>query len=132
MPKIKISRDTVFIAGGQPSITYVGRQHLDMERHLARAIATPNQIVSLSGPTKSGKTVLCRHVLGDRHYIWIEGGQVPTAESIWDKICYELNYPIEITKGSSSKTSIGAGIRGLIFRRADRNYQKMKASVNMK
>ncbi len=115
MPVNKVSRDTVFIAGGQPSITYVDRKQLDMERHLARAIATPNQIVSLSGPTKSGKTVLCRHVLDDRQYIWIEGGQSRTSEDVWQKICYELNYPIEITKGESSKTGIAASLRGLIF-----------------
>jgi hypothetical protein len=115
MPDTHISRDTVFIAGGQPSITYVDRQHLDMERDLARAIASPNQIVSLSGPTKSGKTVLCRHVLGNRQYIWIEGGQTSTAGAVWDKICYELNYPVEISKGNADKTTIGAGLRGLIF-----------------
>jgi hypothetical protein len=86
-----------------------------MERHLARAIATPNQIVSLSGPTKSGKTVLCRHVLDERQYIWIEGGQSRTSADVWQKICYELNYPVEITKGDSAKTSITAAIRGLIF-----------------
>ena len=88
-----ISRDTVFTAGGQPSVTYVERAELDIERQLARAIAAPNQIVSLSGPTKAGKTVLCRRVLGDRQYIWLEGGQVQTTKEIWDKICYELNYP---------------------------------------
>jgi hypothetical protein len=115
MPATRVSRDTVFIAGGQPSITYVDRKQLDMERHLARGIATPNQIVSLSGPTKSGKTVLCRHVLDDRQYIWIEGGQSRTSDDVWQKICYELNYPVEITKGDSSKTSITAAIRGLIF-----------------
>src|SRR5579863_4647347 len=110
-----VSRDTVFIAGGQPSITYVGRDHLDMERRLARAIAAPNQIVSLSGPTKSGKTVLCRHVLADRQYVWIEGGQTPTAASVWDKVCYELNYPVEVSKGSGEKTGFAAGIKSLIF-----------------
>ena len=102
-----ISRDTVFTAGGQPSVTYVDRTELDIERQLARAIAAPNQIVSLSGPTKAGKTVLCREVLDDRQYIWIEGGQINTTFEVWDKICYELNYPTEITKSSSAQTQIG-------------------------
>lgn len=115
MSDAAVSRDTVFIAGGQPSITYIEREHLDMERHLARAIAAPNQIVSLSGPTKSGKTVLCRHVLGVRQYVWIEGGQTPSADKVWDKICYELNYPVEITKGSGEKVGIMAGLKGMIF-----------------
>ncbi len=109
------SRDAVFIAGGQPSVTYVDRKELDMERHLARAIATPNQIVSLSGPTKSGKTVLCRHVLGDRQFLWIDGGQTRTADAVWNKICYELNYPIEVSKSTGTKTSLTAGLKTLMF-----------------
>jgi hypothetical protein len=110
-----ISRDTVFIAGGQPSITYVERESLHIERQLARAIATPNQIVSLSGPTKSGKTVLCRHVLDKRQFVWIEGGQTKGATDVWDKICYELNYPIEVAKSIADKTSLGATIHSFIF-----------------
>lgn len=47
-------RDNVFVFGGQPSVTYVEREQLHVERNLARAIATPNQIVSLAGSTKTG------------------------------------------------------------------------------
>ncbi len=117
MNTTRISRDNVFIAGGQPSVTYVERADLDIERHLARAIAAPNQIVSLSGPTKSGKTVLCRRVLGERQYVWIEGGQVLTAKDVWDKVCYELNFPIEIVQKDRDETKIGmsGGLGNLIF-----------------
>jgi AAA domain len=98
----EVSRDSVFVAGGQPSITYVERESLDVGRQLARAIATPNQIVSLSGPTKCGKTVLCKHVLKQKQYVWI-------------KICYELNYPIEIDKASKTTRSFGMSITRFIF-----------------
>ena len=112
-----VSRDSVFVAGGQPSITYVERESLDVGRQLARAIATPNQIVSLSGPTKCGKTVLCKHVLKQKQYVWIEGGQISSSSSkdIWDKICYELNYPIEIDKSSKTTRSFGLTIAKFIF-----------------
>lgn len=69
----QLHRDQVFVAGGQPTVTYVNREQ-NVERDLARAIATPNQIVSLAGPTKSGKTVLCRKILGKRDFVWIDGG----------------------------------------------------------
>lgn len=45
-------RDEVFVAGGQPSVTYVRREELHIEKELGRAIAMPNHIVSLSGPTE--------------------------------------------------------------------------------
>ncbi|HEV2550341.1 MAG TPA: AAA family ATPase [Stellaceae bacterium] len=106
----EVTRNTVFVAGGQPSITYVEREELEIEGHLARAVALPNQVVSLSGPTKCGKTVLCRRVLAQSQYIWIEGGQVATADDIWEKICYELNFPdeISITEGTQAKAEFGS------------------------
>jgi hypothetical protein len=108
-----LTRDTVFVAGGQPSVTYVEREQLHIERDLARALAAPNQIVSLAGPTKCGKTVLCRRILGDREYVWLDGGQVATAAQLWEKACYELNYPTEITKGTGD--NVGGQARASVF-----------------
>src|SRR5450759_3219604 len=105
-------RDEVFVAGGQPTYTYVERSAEHIELKLARAIATPNQIVSLSGPTKTGKTVLCRRTLGKRQFVWIDGGQVKSSDDFWSRVCYELNLPdsSESTTASESK----AGIEGSI------------------
>lgn len=107
-----INRDSVFVAGGQPSVTYIEREALHIERDLTRSLASPNQIVSLAGPTKCGKTVLCRKVLGEREYVWIEGGQIKTTAEIWEKACFELNFPLEIIKGNSHTTEgkLSAGI----------------------
>lgn len=103
--KTNYHRDDVFVAGGQPSVTYVEREHQHIERNLARAIATPNQIVSLSGTTKTGKTVLCRRVLGQREYVWVDGGQHSTAKQVWDHISSELQLPTETTQTASSQAS---------------------------
>lgn len=58
-----VTRDSVFIAGGQPTVTYVGRKQTDVERELARAIAAPNQISSLAGPTRGD--VLAGHLAAE-------------------------------------------------------------------
>jgi hypothetical protein len=97
-------RDDVFVAGGQPTVTYVQREDQHIERNLARAIATPNQIVSLAGTTKTGKTVLCRRVLGNREFVWVDGGQHSTAEKVWAHVSSELKLPDEITESSTSQT----------------------------
>lgn len=110
----KVSRDSVFVAGGQPSVTYVKRKQLDVERNLARALAAPNQIVALAGPTKSGKTVLCKHVLGERQYVWIDGGQVKTAADVWERVCSELNFPSEETFEDGSETKAEGGIKMVV------------------
>ncbi len=100
-------RDEVFVAGGQPTLTYVQREEDHLERSFARAVATPNQIVSLSGPTKTGKTVLCRHVLGDREYVWIDGGQVANGDEFWSKVAGELNIPLESQISRGGQSTIG-------------------------
>lgn len=98
-------RDDVFVAGGQPTVTYVERSEVDAERMLARALATPNQIAALAGPTKTGKTVLCRKVLGSKEYVWIDGGQVSSAEEFWLRVASELALPDETIITSTSETS---------------------------
>lgn len=103
------NRDQVFVAGGQPTVTYVDRQEFHVETSLKRALATPNQVVSLAGPTKTGKTVLCKRVLGDREYVWIDGGSVTTAEQVWGKVCHELNIPFERQDDQTQETTIEAG-----------------------
>jgi hypothetical protein len=113
--EFRVSRDTVFVAGGQPSVTYVNRDHLKIEEALGRALKVPNQIVSLAGPTKTGKTVLVRQVLDGDPYVWIEGGQIETAPEVWEKVCYILNYPVEVSKTlkDEEKISFTAGIKAL-------------------
>jgi hypothetical protein len=107
------TRDTVFVAGGQPSITYVDRAHLKIEENLSRALKVPNQVVSLAGPSKTGKTVLCRAVLSNAPYVWVEGGQIEAAAQIWEKACYVLNYPAEIAKNAKSEGKGGLKVGAL-------------------
>jgi hypothetical protein len=98
-------RDEVFVAGGQPTVTYVQREDQHIERNLARAIATPNQVVSLAGTTKTGKTVLCRRVLGNREFVWVDGGQHSTAEKVWAHVSSELKLPNEVTETTGTQAS---------------------------
>lgn len=62
----------VFVPGGFPEITYVPRDELQLERRLNDYVAERFKVLSLSGPTKSGKTVLVKRVIPDA--IWVSGG----------------------------------------------------------
>jgi len=108
-------RDEVFIAGGQPTVTYVDRQEMHVERGFARALATPNQIVSVAGPTKTGKTVLCKKVLGNREYVWIDAGEVSSSATLWEKVQSELNIPYERASQEEKSGGIEAGINLPLF-----------------
>lgn len=100
-------RDEVFVPGGQPTITYVNRQNKEVEQHFRRAIATPNQIVSLSASTKTGKTVLCKRVLGSNNCIWLDGGSLSSSEDFWSTVFSILNIPRESTHESHTETEMG-------------------------
>jgi len=103
----------VFTPGGQPSVTYVGREHLGIEARVKRAISQPSIIVSLTGPTKCGKTVLCKSVLEQFEYVWIDGGQIKQESDLWTKVCNELNYPAEVRmKEASSSQGSASGSAG--------------------
>lgn len=106
---IRTKLNDVFTPGGQPSITYVTRESLCIEEDFKRAIALPSSIVSLTGPTKSGKTVLCRNVLEDRDYIWVEGGQIYKEEDIWNKVIFDLNQPLEIKDTEGDHRGVQSG-----------------------
>ena len=76
----------VFIAGGQPTITYNPRKELGLEDKLIDYLETGFKILSMTGPTKSGKTVLVRSKLNLENSCWISGGQIGSLNDFWDNI----------------------------------------------
>jgi len=53
----------VFVAGGLPSITYISRNEYDLESTMKDYIDALYKLLSISGSTKSGKTVLVRKTI---------------------------------------------------------------------
>ncbi len=104
-----IKLNEVFTPGGQPSVTYVDRKHLGIESKLRKAVDLPNVIVALTGPTKSGKTVLCRSVLSNYEFVWIDGGQIKKEDDLWEKVCSELKLANEITEKTVTTNNTGGG-----------------------
>ena len=98
-----------------PSVTYVNREHLGLERSLSKALAQGNILVSLTGATKSGKTVLCHHVLEAKEYVWIDGGAIRSEDDVWQRVASELKQPSETQetertdRGVSLGAELGAG-----------------------
>ena len=86
-------------------MTYVSRDHLGLEQRVKDALVRGYSINVVTGPTKSGKTVLCNHVLGQSGTsVTIEGGQVRSEQDFWEQIAYELNVASEHSRKVSSTT----------------------------
>src|SRR6516164_10107274 len=86
----------VFVPGGRPTITYVPRGSLGLENEVADYLVSRHKILSVSGPTKTGKTVLLRSQVGDDFDpIWLSGGAITTVDDFWSTIADELELPTE-------------------------------------
>lgn len=85
-PDFTMKITEVFIAGGLPHVTYNPRGDLELERQIRRYLDQRYKILSVSGPTKAGKTVLIKKMVPKEAGIWVSGGQVNQAGVFWDLI----------------------------------------------
>jgi CBS domain-containing protein len=102
----------VFVPGGLPSVTYNPRESLRLEEQVRDYLGERHKILSLSGPTKSGKTVLLKRVV--QNPLWLSGGSIGSAEDFWtgvvDKLGVYTNESAETSKVESAEDTMG--VRG--------------------
>jgi len=95
----------VFTPGDYPNHTYVQRNSAAMEERLRNALDTPGEVVSVSGPSKSGKTVLVQRVVGSDNLIAISGAGIRTPDELWERILDWMDVPT----GQSTTRAVQAG-----------------------
>lgn len=109
----------VFTPGDYPEYTYVERGQGELETQLELQLRRPGAIISLSGPSKSGKSVLVERVVGSDDLVSVYGGQVESVDNLWNEVLDSLGAPQtrESVSGETERmqTSANAGIRAHIF-----------------
>jgi hypothetical protein len=100
----------VFTPAGVPTVTYIDREDQKLEQQLRTAIRTPGQIASLSGPSKSGKTVLINKVIEPDNLIAVSGAAITNADMLWDRVLTWMEAPSETSITASH--SLGAEASG--------------------
>jgi hypothetical protein len=111
---MSLKAQEVFVPGAYPQHTYITRKAEGLEDSLKDSLSTPGQVVSLSGPSKSGKTVLVERVVGRDLLIPISGASLQGPDDVWNRVLDWMDVPSS-TKGSkSSEWGLGAdiGIKG--------------------
>jgi hypothetical protein len=83
----------VFTPGAFPLHTYIERTQQGFESALEDALSTPGQVISLSGPSKSGKTVLVEKVVGRDLLIPVSGVSIRHPDDIWRKVLDWMDVP---------------------------------------
>jgi len=100
----------VFVPGGMPKYTYVQRAERDLERRVASAKDFLHKIVTVTGATKSGKTVLVRKVFPSEESIWLDGGNLADLQDFWDHAAEQCGIVVEVSESTTKThgTEVGA------------------------
>jgi len=103
--------EEVFISGGMPHITYVTRSAFQTESELKKSLKNGYSLISLSGPTKSGKTVMTKRIVAKASRVWVDGGSINCEDDFWDALILELgtNTSFIETHGETFE----AGLKGI-------------------
>jgi len=88
---IKVTK--VFVPGGKPTITYVPRAARNLESRLAGYLDARHKVLSISGPTKTGKTVLLKSAA--QGAIWLSGGAIESLDDFWAQLAESLGLAAE-------------------------------------
>lgn len=104
----------VFVPGAFPTQTYIQRSDVDYETELKDALSMDGIVVSVSGPSKSGKTVLIERAVGKDYLIAISGARIKSPDDLWDAILdwMEAPYEMQETLKHTEKTGTEVGVSG--------------------
>lgn len=99
----------VFVPGDFPKFTYVARAEEELEKRFSDALETPKTVISVSGPSKTGKTVLVLRMIGEDLTIPIYGAQIRTSDDLWEAILNWIEVPSEVAVTNSNAGENSAG-----------------------
>lgn len=109
----------VFVAGRTPDVTYNPRDERHLETEVRGYLNQPGKALSVSGPTKSGKTVLIARLLPSDESIWLQGSDLTSVEVLWRRVVdwFGLYDVLGISEGNAgsgqAQASAQIGVPGL-------------------
>jgi|GEM_PF-2461884 len=86
----EIPRVTDVFAEAKPTYTFVDRSGKPEYRRIQRELLAGGKIIRLHGPSKSGKTELCRQIFKNDSPILLYGSQIGSAEGYWKAVAEQL------------------------------------------
>jgi hypothetical protein len=100
----------VFVPNGTPSHTYVTRARENNEEKLGAGLDMPKMVISISGPSKTGKTALVDRLITKDRIIPVSGQSLRSSNELWQSVMRWIGGPEEIEK--ISERVLKAGVAG--------------------
>lgn len=119
MDEIKYAIEDVFRPTSFPQHTYINRlisSDDTYELRLKKALRSSGRLISITGSSKAGKTVLCHKVIDKDSIIDLSGAQIQSQADFWNQIAEKIRLPLEvqITKTIGDKVSVSAKVGGKV------------------
>lgn len=102
----------IFTPGRLPIHTYVGDHLQERAKELQQALDTGALVISLSGPSKSGKTVFVETNVGRDRLVQVTGAGVNSPEKLWDRVFDLIGTPT--TSSSSNSKGFDGKVGGKV------------------
>lgn len=107
----------VFTPGKLPEVTFVDEHLKTRAQQLHDALEMGAAVISLAGPSKSGKTVFIEKNIGREHLLQITGAGVDSPAKLWGRVFDLVGTPVAERRtqqqgfqgGGSGKVSAGLG-----------------------
>jgi hypothetical protein len=106
----------VFTPGKLPGVTYIADHLREREKILRDAMESGAAVISLSGPSKSGKTVFIEKTIGKDRLVQVTGAGVDSPGKLWDRVFDIVGTAVarETTTGSSFEGEVGGKLGGAV------------------
>ncbi|MGA4278366.1 hypothetical protein ACI2VH_16805 [Ralstonia nicotianae] len=98
----------VFTPGKLPDVTYIDDHLKERTKVLHDALDTGAAVISLSGPSKSGKTVFIEKNIGKDRLVQVTGAGITEANRLWDRVFDLIGTP------TSKRTTTTKGVEGSV------------------
>ena len=106
----------VFTPGRFPAHTFVDEHLADKKQQLLDTLDAGSMLISISGPSKAGKTVFVEESLGRDNLVQITGAGVASPIDLWMRVfdIIGTNVPKSVTSTVASSTKGGGSVPGPI------------------
>lgn len=101
----------VFTPNKLPSVTFIGDHLKEKSKYLKESLLSGPCVISLSGPSKSGKTVFIEKTLGRDRLLQVTGAGIDSPKKLWDRVFDLIGTPSKVTETTAAVTSVTLGAK---------------------